>query len=409
MRIVLWRGLHSSALRELTAYALEGKLLLIPCPPELRDFSFLDFLPAGRVETLGNWEGLPVPVRASSAEYLSPPCLGVFTSATTEAAKLVLYTRENVESCAASIFALFHRPRISAVFCYPQPFHTFGLTLGYAAAHFHGWDLLLPEGRYSSAHHEHWLSAAGPGLLTLGTPTHFHDLADFTRNVKAIPRASYSAILGGARVTRAQWFELRDFLRIEAPSIGYGATEASPGVSHLAPGIEPREDGEVGEPLAHLRVSVDPLTGVTFEGPSVCSAILENGRLEFPKSFTLPDLLRARPDGTLVYEGRAKFTLNRGGKKILLEAVEKEIHARFGIEALGFSVPCPRLGEELGLLLRTSAEDLRFRREEIAGHLREKYGMNFSAAHLRAVTGFPLSANLKPDRRAALAQLDAGV
>lgn len=405
MRIVLWRGHHSPALRELTAWALEGKLLVIPCPPELRDFSFVNQLPEGRVECQGDWEGLEVPPRSGSAEYPSPPCLGVFTSATTEAAKLVLYTRENVESCAHAIFSLFDRRRIASVFCYPQPYHTFGLTLGYAAAHFFGWDLHLPEGRYSRPHHEEWLAACGPGTLTLGTPTHFHDLADFVRNTKAKPRASYSAIVGGARVAREQWLILRDLLQVEAPSIGYGATEASPGVSHLAPGVEPREDGEVGLPLSHLRVAVDPLTGVTFEGPSVCSAIVENGAVEFPRSFTLPDLLRVRADGTWVYEGRAKFTLNRGGKKILLEAVEKEILAQFGIEALGFSVPCARLGEELGLLLKTSAEDLRFRREEFVAHLRARYGMNFSGEHLRAVGGFPLNANLKPDRRAALAQL----
>lgn len=411
MRVVLWRGHHGPALRELTAYALEGKLLLIPCPPELRDFSFVEHLPAGRIECLGDWEGVLVPARTGSADYPAAPSLGVFTSATTEAAKLVLYTRENVESCAAAIFSLFDRRRIGAVFCYPQPFHTFGLTLGYAAAHFHGWDLILPEGRYSRAHHEHWLSACGPSTLTLGTPTHFHDLADFVRNVagnsKATPRASYSAIVGGARVTRAQWLSLRNGLRIEAPSIGYGATEASPGVAHLAPGVEPKEDGEVGLPLAHLKVSVDPLTGVTFEGPSVCSAILEGGRLEFPRSFTLPDLLRVRADGVFVYEGRAKFTLNRGGKKILLEAVEAELLRAFGVEALGYSVPCPRLGEELGLLLKISAEELRSRREEYMAHLRERYGMNFSGEHVRAVSGFPLNANLKPDRKAALERLDA--
>lgn len=409
MRIVLWRGHHGPALRELSAYALEGKLLLIPCPPELRDFSFLDHLPAGRVECLGDWDGVEVPARRSSGDYPSAPCLGVFTSATTEAAKLVLYTRENVESCSAAIFSLFDRRRIGAVFCYPQPFHTFGLTLGYAAAHFHGWDLHLPEGRYSRPHHERWLEAAGPSLLTLGTPTHFHDLADFVKNSRATPRASYSAIVGGARVTRAQWLALRDALRVEAPSIGYGATEASPGVSHLAPGVEPREDGEVGRPLSHLRVTVDPLTGVTFEGPSVCSAILENGKLEFPKSFTLPDLLRVRADGAWVYEGRAKFTLNRGGRKILLEAVEAELLRAFGVEALGYSVPCARLGEELGLLLKVPAEELRFRREDFVSHLRAKYGMNFSSEHVKAVSGFPLNANLKPDRKAALQLHHAGV
>jgi len=402
MRIVLWRGYHGPEFRELIAYALEGKLLLIACPPELDDLSFVEHLPSGRLELLGSWGDAVVPERKGFKHYPELPCLGVFTSATTERAKLVLYTRANVESCASSIFALFERSRICEVFCYPQPFHTFGLTLGYASAHLFGWELIAPEGKYSRSHHEAWICSVGENTLTLGTPTHFLDLAQFVKNSGTVSRPSYSAIAGGARVSRELWLLMRDQLLIEAPSIGYGATEASPGVSHLAPGIEPVEDGEVGRPLSHLSVEVDPLSGVTFRGSSVCSAIISETGVEFPESFTLPDLVRVRADGTWVYEGRAKFTLNRGGKKILLEAVEKELHSRFGIEALGFSVPDSRLGEELGLLLKTSAEDLRFRREEFVSHLREKYGMNFSSQHLRAVSGFPLNANLKPDRHKAL-------
>ncbi len=406
MRIVLWRGFHGDEFRALVSAALRGELLLLACPPELADFSFLDFLPEGNVELVGDWSGISLPPRSSFGVFSELPCLGVFTSATTERAKLVLYTRENIESCARSIFGLFDPSRIQELFCYPQPFHTFGLTLGYAAASFFGWKLIAPSGRYTRAHHEEWLHSAGASTLTLGTPTHFLDLAEYLRNIKATPPASYSAIVGGARVTRELWLLLRDQLRIKQPSIGYGATEASPGVSHLAPGVEPLEDGEVGHPLSHLAVEVDPLTGLTFRGASVCTAIISENGLEFPRGeFTLPDLLRVRGDGILVYEGRAKFTLNRGGKKILLEAVEKEVLSKFGIEALGFSVPDSRLGEELGLLLKVSNEDLRFRKEEFLSYLQKKYGMNFSSAHWKAVSGFPLNANLKPDRKRALTQL----
>ncbi len=407
MRIVLWRGHHCPEFRELMAYALESKLLLVACPPELAEFDFLEQLPEGRVELLGSWEGISLPKREAHGIYREAPCLGVFTSATTERSKLVLYTRKNVESCAKAIFSLFQRRRIHEVFCYPQPYHTFGLTLGYVSAQLFGWELIVPGGKYARTHHEEWVRAVGENTLTLGTPTHFLDLVQFLENSRVEPHSSYSAIVGGARVTRELWLTLRNRLRIEAPSIGYGATEASPGVSHLAPGVEPSEDGEVGRPLSHLQVTVDPLAGVTFRGSSVCSAIVCEGNIEFPESFTLPDLLRVRWDGSLVYEARAKFTLNRGGKKILLEAVEKEIKARFGIEALGFSVPDPRLGEELGLLLQTSADDLRFKKEEYAGHLREKYGMNFSSSHWKAVSNFPLNANLKPDRNQAIRLIES--
>jgi acyl-CoA synthetase (AMP-forming)/AMP-acid ligase II len=403
MRIVLWRGYHgpshSRDLRQLVSEALEGQLLLIPCPQELHDFSFLDSLPEGKIDCVGDWSGISIPERKAAVPvYPAQPCLGVFTSATTGRARLVLYTRKNVESCGLAIFGLFDCARIQEIFCYPQPFHTFGLTLGYAAACLLGIRLFVPEGRYSRAHHEAWLESAGSGTLTLGTPTHFLDLASHLRG--NIPRASYAAIVGGARVTRPLWLAMRDVLKIEAPSIGYGATEASPGVAHLSPGVEPSEDGEVGRVLPHLKVSIDPAVGITFSGSSLCTAIIQEGSVIFPKSFTLPDLLRTREDGTLVFEGRSNFVLNRGGRKLLLEVVEKELNSRFGVEALCVSVPDLRLGEELGLLLKVPQEELHIRKDEIFAHLRNIYGMNFSANYARAVPGFPLNANLKPDRSA---------
>ena len=400
MKIVLWRGYHEAGFAPLVARALEGGCLLIACPPGLADFSFLGQLPEGEVELSGDWGGLRAPPRTGSAEFPVEVCLGVFTSATTESAKLILYTRENVASCARAIFALFDRRRISEVFCYPQPFHTFGLTLGYAAAHLFGWRLVAPPGKYSREHHEAWIRETGENTLTLGTPTHFIDLAAQLGDRR--PRKSYAAIAGGARVTRDLWLRMRDVLNIAAPSIGYGASEASPGVTHLAPGVEPGEDGEVGHPLPQLSVAVDPLTGVTFSGPSLCAAIVQSGILEFPREFTLPDLMTVRSDGSWVFQGRAQFSLNRGGRKILLEAVERELAKAFRLECLGFCVPDPRLGEELGLLLLTSPAEVDRGRAEWLAHLNAKFGMSFAGAQLRAVSRFPLSANQKPDRRAAL-------
>ena len=171
----------------------------------------------------------------------------------------------------------------------------------------------------------------------------------------------------------------------------------------MPPGTEPLEDGEVGRSLAQLQVSVDPGLGITFSGPSLCAAIANNGKVEFPKNFMLQDLLRVRSDGSLVYEGRAKFVLNRGGRKMSLECLESEIANHFGIESLCLSIPHARLGEELGLLLKIPSEELRARREVIFDHLRKHYGANFSSDFVRAVPSFPCNVNLKPDRQKAAA------
>lgn len=404
-RIILWKGHHSAEFSRLFCQTWEAapgnEQLLIACPPVLRDFSFLDQLPPGELFFAGDWN-LPLPVRATGTGalgYPAVPVLGVFTTGTTrDVPKLIMYTKENIASCQAEILKLFDRSRIKKIFSYPQPYYVFGLTLGYAMAQINGWELIAPGGRYTSSHHQLWLEQSGDELLTLATPTHLSDLETYCQNLRGKPRKTYTCILGGAKVDREHWLAARDILNIEQPSIGYGCAEAAPGISHLAPGVEPKTGGEIGMPLLHLNIEVLPEGGVRFSGPSLCVATIENGIINFPVEITVRDRVEVQTDGSMVFAARTDMILNRGGEKFSLEHIESTLKDHLGIASICVALPDSRLGQELGLImvLRTGID-----RSLVFQQLEKTFGRRFDSTRCAIVDAIPINDNSKPDRKAA--------
>lgn len=411
-RIRLWKGFHDKKLRELIAGAWGHEELLILCPPLLTDFSFLRHLPEGEVETVGDWnaEGREVVAILSrgpraQVEFPAAPVLGVFTTGTVSGSpRLILYSRNNIESSLGGILDVFERDRIRSIFCYPQPFHTFGLNLGYVLSLMLDVPLASGSGRYSRAFHERWFETSREGTLTLGAPAHFRDLMDYVATCGAKPRASYSSIVGGAKASVALWTAMRDTLGIEMPSIGYGASEAAPGITHLPPGHAPLEDGEIGFPLSCLRnVEIIPKSGVRFSGPNLCLAVVHEGRIEFPSEMLIRDDVERRADGVWVYRGRTDLVLNRGGHKFSLERIEELVQKRLGLEAVCVPIPDARLGEELGILARANGKETPW--DEVYRCLFELLGLRLENRYAMQVEEFPLNGSLKLDRKAAGALL----
>lgn len=424
MRIRLWKGFHSPELPGLIERAFRGEALLILCPPGLRDASFLAALPGGPLELLGAWDASErerfgsAPRGGGDPGPLAGAVLGVFTTGTVSGRpRLVLYSRANLEASLSGIRSFFDRERIRAIFCYPQPFHTFGLVLGYVHAFLHQVPLRAVPGPYQRGFHEAWEQAREPGLLTLGTPTHLHDLILRARqggSGRGPVRPTYSSIVGGARVTVGLWRAQRSELGIECPSTGYGATEASPGITHHPPGREPLEDGEVGFALPNLEVELRPGLGVEFEGPGACLATVQDGRLELPRRILIRDQLERRPgDGMLVYRGRYELILNRGGQKFALEAMEESLRRALGLDSVCVATPDERLGEELGVLARSEAGDaasapgaaLEALRDQVFGHLEREFGARFDPARFAARAELPVNENGKVDRPRSLREL----
>lgn len=407
--LTLWRGTHSPSLLSLIGEAWSEATLLVVCPPHLNDFSFLRFLLSrafqGGLRLEGEWDAearawlqsaLDRMDEAPPLEWPRSPVLGVFTSGTVSGApRLVFYSKENIEFSLQAIRALFDTSLIKQIFCYPQPTHTFGLTLGYVHAHRHGLKLLTGSGKYSRSFHEQWLRTVDRHTLTLGTPVHFHDLIEHCERVGKSPEASYTCIVGGAKVPLDLWIRLHSRLHIQAPSIGYGATEASPGLAHLPPGCRPTEDGEIGAFFAGIKTKLIPGQGLEFSGPNACLAYLQNEHVHFPKSIMIRDALKQRPDGTLVFEGRTELTLNRGGAKISLEAADELLRKQLGINAQCVCLPDARLGEELGVVVGANTVS----QDRIFSLLRHAFEQNFRSDYFLELPKLPLTPSSKVDRK----------
>lgn len=401
MKTILYKGYHSKQAYQAFVEAYDKNDLIIFLPPLLTDYSFTELLPRSKIEMKGElWKNQPDIIEPNGTPH-NQAVAGVFSSGTTKSSKLVLYSKTNLISSCQGIFELFDRDLLKNIFCYPQPFHTFGLTLGYAASHILQLPLKFPEGKYSSTSHAQWLEAVDEGSLTLGTPTHFYDLIHELQNTGATT-PSYSCIIGGARVKSQLWKDCQSKLLIQQPSIGYGATEASPGITHLPPGALPKEDGEIGQPLSHVQVDILP-SGLQFSGPNLCCAIIEEGVLTQPQSLTLPDIIRIREsDYHWIYETRANWFLNRGGEKFSLEKLETEILGATGIETLCCSLPDDRLGEDLGVLIKMKNPD---NCDEIKNKILDclyiKTDRKFNEDKIDFVVDWPRNQNQKIDRLGA--------
>jgi acyl-CoA synthetase (AMP-forming)/AMP-acid ligase II len=382
----------------------------------LQDFSFLRALPEGPLEVIGAWSEdekarLAAVPRAASSDFREAPVLGVFTSGTLSLSpRLVLYSRRNVHASLEGIYGLFAQNRIEHVFCYPQAFHTFGLTLGYVASHIYGWRLHTPKGRYQTSAHIERLDLQAEKVLTLGTPTHFFDWLATARKLGRSPTPSYSCIMGGAGVSRELWRRVRDELAIEAPSIGYGCTEAAPGITHLPPGAEPEQDDEVGFPLHSLHARSVAEEGVEISGPSLCIGIVQNGQLTSPERLLIRDRLEIGPRGSWTYRGRLDLLMNRGGAKYSLEAIEKAIFERLGLATVACGVRDTRLGEDLALAIQHGASASLTREQILTSTidiLRDVFALKFRPEHARFITDFPLNECSKLDRKSIWTMFDS--
>jgi 2,3-dihydroxybenzoate-AMP ligase len=70
------------------------------------------------------------------------------------------------------------------------------------------------------------------------------------------------------------------------------------------------------------------------------------------------DIVRLRPDGYLVVEGREKDVINRGGEKISAEEIENFAYASGASLAAAVAMPDPRLGERICLYVAGKRLDL---------------------------------------------------
>lgn len=117
--------------------------------------------------------------------------------------------------------------------------------------------------------------------------------------------------------------------------VGYGQTEASPGVSLGEPGAW--RAGALGRPLG-CAVRLDDDGVLAFRGPNACLGFWDEGVLNEGVLTTLApdrwvrtgDLARAEPDGSYTFEGRAAESFKlANGRFVAALAVERAACARW--------------------------------------------------------------------------------
>jgi len=402
-RIFIWKGYHDQTMFDFFKLCWDKNYLLVCCPPNLKDFSFIDSLPEGDISLCGQWPDTKPLIKAASKKtaYPETPILGVFTTGTSrEKPRLVLYSKTNITSCHNAIFSLFDISRIRQVYCYPQPYHVFGILLGYAACHLKKWRLVVPEGRYNADHHRYFTEKVSSETISLFTPTHLNDLSRYLVTNKIKPTKSYSCIIGGAKVMTSDWHNAKTIANIDQPSIGYGCTEASPGISHLAPGVKPTQDGEVGSTLPSVNLELFGKKGLEFSGPSLAMATIESGKVSFLKKMKLNDQLSRRNNGSMVFNTRTDNILNRGGEKFALEEIESFIKMSHKVESICVPVTHSRLGLELGVVIQSSSK---LKKATLYKSLESKFGKKFSVQNYIETDQLPVNDQAKLDRKAAKA------
>lgn len=393
-QIQVEQGFHGRELYEKLEACWRTKQLLIICPPQMKDFSFLKKL-----------SFLKIPDDAQ---------LGVFTSGTLSGKpRLVFYTQENILSSLRAIRSLYDLNKIDQIFCYPQPTHTFGLTLGYIHSIAFNVPLIFHEGPYQSAFHEKWLSTLTSGTLTLGAPVHFVDLMHWLHQNQKTPISSYSAIVGGAPVSQKLWRRLQSELNIQQPSVGYGATEAAPGLCHLPPGVEPIQDGDIGWPLSEVQIFDVHSEGFQFTGPNLCRALLEENNLQQPQQMQIRDhLILDEQTQRYIFNGRSDLLINRGGLKYSPEVIESVIFSELGWRAVCMALYDERLGEDLGLIVEpysihptarpeTIFENLDLYLNQLLSLLKERFALKINFDQV-VFAPIPLNENMKLDRLEAV-------
>jgi acyl-CoA synthetase (AMP-forming)/AMP-acid ligase II len=410
-KIIIWQGYHGRDVFELIQKTMiASDVLLILCPPRIDDIeAFYSFLPNGEIEFRGELAGRKSFHNNSSIGHSEFPHFGLFSSGTTDTGpKLILYTKKNLDSACEGIFSFFKELNIKSIYSYPQPYHIFGLSLGYFAALKFNWELVFEEGKYSRAHHEKWVKQTytnGESLVTLGTPTHFLDAINFVKDNSVTLYRSLTSIAGGAKVEVSLWNKMQNELRIKSPSIGYGCSETSPGVTHLPPGLKPTTDGDLGFVIPCGKL-LETANGFIYQGDNVCTAIIQNGSIIFPNgAYLLSDTLAHNEAGQYNFIKRSDLVLNRGGEKFSLDEFEAQIKKEFKVNCVAVAMLDPRLGEELSILFE-GPQSLGI---EIHKKISAIFKRNFKREYILEVSTIPVNANAKFDRKKCLELIMARV
>jgi acyl-CoA synthetase (AMP-forming)/AMP-acid ligase II len=229
------------------------------------------------------------------------------TSGTTDHARWVALSDRNVLSVLASHLPHFslHDARVLSVLPWT---HAFGLVLDFFPALLSGSELIRdPNGGRDPDHLVHLRNAWGATHLS-AVPLTIQRLLDTGRGASLLQQLQ-GGIVGGAPISGP----LADALRDTALRVGYGLTEAAPGVALGPPGTWNAH--YLGRPVG-CSVTIADDGELLFKGPNACVGLWRNGSLERadPDRLVPTGDLVERDGDDLFFRGRKddSFKLSNG-------------------------------------------------------------------------------------------------
>jgi acyl-CoA synthetase (AMP-forming)/AMP-acid ligase II len=355
----------------------------------------------------------------ASYELSDGDAIVLFTSGTTNQAKMVPLTHANVAASVQGICRAYELGPKDATVAVMPLFHGHGLLSVLLASLASGGCVLLPaRGRFSA--HTFWddMRAAAATWFTAVPTIHQILLQRSTHDYpgpNVVPLRFVRSCSAPLNVAAALAME-RTF---GAPVLSaYGMTEtAHQATSQPLPQRGPVKLGSVGRPTGvHVRI-IDPdgrtcSTGTAGEvwvnGPTVARGYLANpadtARNFVDGWFRTGDLGALDEDGHLFLTGRIKNIINRGGEKISPEHVEAVLAECRGVtEAAVFAIPDATYGERVGAaVVVTEGEGVAA--EEILEDSRNRLAPFEVPERLTVVAALPHTAKGALDRRAVAIQ-----
>lgn len=353
-------------------------------------------------------------LRGAATELSDDDALVLFTSGTTDMAKMVPLTHTNVAASVQNICGTYDLGPGDATVAVMPLFHGHGLFAVLLASLASGGCVLLPErGRFSA--HTFWDDVrAGAATWFSAVPTIHEILLERAARDYPGPEAvrlrfvrSCSAPLN---VATAQAIERV----LGAPVLSaYGMTETThQATSEQLPERGPLKPGSVGQATGvHIRIVDDSgqpgPTGtegeVWVQGPTVA-----RGYLLAPGAtadsfvdgwFRTGDLGSLDEDGYLFITGRIKNIINRGGEKISPEHVEAVLARCSGVtEAAVFAIPDSTYGERVGAVVVVDDDSLTT--QDILQDCRSELSPFEVPDRIEVVAALPHTAKGALDRRA---------
>jgi acyl-CoA synthetase (AMP-forming)/AMP-acid ligase II len=366
------------------------------------------------ITTLETGAGLARHVRGAAHELSEHDALVLFTSGTTDQAKMVPLTHANVAASVRSICASYELGPEDATVAVMPLFHGHGLLAVLLASLASGGCVLLPDrGRFSA--HTFWddMRAASATWFTAVPTIHEILLQRSAREYpgsQVVPLRFVRSCSAPLNVATARAME-RAF---GAPVLSaYGMTEtAHQATSQLLPLRGPLKAGSVGR-ASGVSVRVVDQNGLTcpdgtegevwVHGPTVVRRYLASPAATAQSFadgwFRTGDLGSLDQDGYLFLTGRIKNIINRAGEKISPEHVEAVLVGCKGVtEAAVFPIPDATYGERVGAVV-VVAQGESVAPEEILDYSRNQLSPFELPDRLEVVATLPHTAKGALDRR----------